>query len=85
MFFDEKGILDLDNMIVNNPSFKKIMDDGIVTEEEIKTQSEKVITLLHEMENRYTPDQLLEIRDLLVESSVLYAVYNIHNIQNLNQ
>ena len=43
MFFNEKGILDIDEMVTNNASFKNIMADGVVTEEEVKAQSDKVI------------------------------------------
>ena len=70
-------------LIVNNASFKKIMEDGIVTEEEIKAQSEKVVALLHDMEKKYSEAQLTEIKELLVESGVLYAVYNFYSIQSL--
>ncbi|MEJ8768590.1 hypothetical protein [Prevotella sp. HCN-7019] len=84
MFFDEKGILNIDEFIVNNESFKKIMEDGIVTKEEIKAQSEKVVALLHDMEKKYSEAQLVEIKELLVESGVLYAVYNFYSIQSLN-
>lgn len=83
MFFNEKGILNIDEMIVKNPSFKKIMEDGEITDEEIKAQSDKVIAMLHDMEARYNEDQLAEIKGLLIESSVLYAVFNIHSIRNL--
>ncbi|MGM9736038.1 MAG: hypothetical protein ACI3ZL_06465 [Candidatus Cryptobacteroides sp.] len=83
MFFDENGILNIDEMVVNTPSFKNIMEDGIVTEEEIKSQSDKVIGLLHELESKYGDEQLAQIRELLVESSVLYAIYNMYSIQNL--
>lgn len=31
MFFNAEGILDIDEMIVNNASFKNIMEDGVVT------------------------------------------------------
>ena len=85
MFFNEKGILSIEEMIVNNASFKNIMEDGVVTEEEIKTQSDKVIAMLHDMEARYSEEQLAEIQNLLIESSVLYAVYNFHSIQNINK
>lgn len=85
MFFNEDGILNIDEMVVNNASFKSIMEDGIVSEEEIKSQSDKVVGMLHEMEKKYDEEQLLEIRDLLIETSVLYAVYNFHSIQNLNK
>lgn len=84
MFFNEKGILNIDELIMNNASFKKIMEDGIVTEEEIKEQSDKVVALLHDMEKKYSEEQLHEIKDLLVESGVLYAVYNFYSIQSLN-
>lgn len=85
MFFNEKGILDIDEMVANNASFKNIMEDGVVTEEEIKAQSDKVIAILHDMEAKYSEEQLTEIKDLLVESSVLYAVYNFYSIQNINK
>ena len=84
MFFNEKGILNIDELIMNNASFKKIMEDGIVTEEEIKEQSDKVVALLHDMEKKYSEEQLNEIKDLLVESGVLYVVYNFYSIQSLN-
>ena len=85
MFFNEKGILNIDEIVANNASFKNIMEDGIVTEEEIKAQSDKVVSMLHDMEAKYNEEQLAEIKNLLVESSVLYAVYNFHSIQNINK
>jgi hypothetical protein len=85
MFFNEDGILNIDEMIVNNASFKNIMEDGAVTEDEIKAQSDKVVALLQDMETKYNEEQLAEIKKVLVESSVLYAVYNFYSIQNINK
>ena len=85
MFFNEDGILNIDEMVVNNASFKNIMEDGIITEKEIKTQSDKVVALFNDMEAKYNEEQLAEIKNLLVESSVLYAVYNFHSIQTINK
>ena len=85
MFFNEEGILDIDEMIVNNASFKNIMEDGVITNEEIKAQSDKVVALLHDIEAKYSTEQIEEIKNLLVESSVLYAVYNYYSIQNINK
>jgi hypothetical protein len=84
MFFNEEGILDLDEMLVNNASFKNIMEDGVVTDEEIRTQAEKVISILRGMEEKYNDEQLEEIKSLLVEHSVLYTAYNIHSLQSIN-
>ena len=85
MFFNEEGILNIDEMVMNNTSFKNIMEDGIVSDDEIKMQSDRVVALLHDMEAKYNEEQLAEIKNLLVESSVLYAVYNFHSIQNINE
>lgn len=85
MFFNEEGILNIDEAVVETPSYKKIMEDGIVTEEELVYQAQKVVSMLQTMEKKYNEEQLLEIKALLTESSVLYAVYNIHSIQNLNK
>lgn len=85
MFFNEEGILNIDEMVVNNASFKNIMEDGVITEEEIKTQSDKVVALLHDMESKFSEEQLAEVKTLLVETSVLYAVYNFYSIQNINK
>lgn len=85
MFFNEDGILNIDELVANNTSFKNIMKDGIVTEEEVKSQSDKVIEMLRNVEGKYTGEQTEEIKSLLVETSVLYAVYNYYSIQNLNK
>lgn len=85
MFFNEEGILNIDEAVVETPSYKKIMEDGIVTEEELVSQAQKVVSMLQTMEKKYNEEQLSEIKALLTEASVLYAVYNIHSIQNLNK
>lgn len=85
MFFNQNGILNIDEAILNKESFKKIMEDGIVSEEKIKEQSEKVIGLFKDIENKFSEEQLRDIKDLLAETSVLYAVYNIYSIQSLNR
>lgn len=85
MFFNQNGIFNIDEAILNKESFKKIMEDGIVSEEEIKEQSEKVIGLFKDIENKFSEEQLRDIKDLLAETSVLYAVYNIYSIQSLNK
>lgn len=85
MFFNEDGILNIDEMVAGNVSFKNIMEDGVVTGEEVKAQSDKVVAMLHDFETRYSEEQLAEIKNLLVETSVLYAIYNFHSIQNIDK
>lgn len=85
MFFNEKGILNIDEIVTSNDSFQKIMEDGIVTDEEVKAQSDKIVSMLKDMEVRYTEPQLFEIKQLLAETSVLYAVYQLNTLQTINK
>lgn len=76
-FFDESGTLNIDDLILEQPSFKKIMEDGVVTDEELAEQKERVIALLKKLEQNLTPEQIDQVRELLAEISVLVAVQNI--------
>ena len=81
MFFNEQGMLNLDEAVMNQPTFKKIMEDGIVTEQEIKEQSERI---LKSMEKNYTEEQQREIKELLVEAGVLFTTSQYHALQSLH-
>lgn len=74
MFITENGLLDLDSIIINNPSYQKIMEDGIVTDEEIQEQAEKIDSMLKDMKNKYTPEQFAEVQSLIAEVSVLFVL-----------
>jgi len=84
MLFNEQGILDIDELIAQEPSFQNIMADGIVTEEELRLQSERVIALLHEAEQRFSDDDQQFIKTLFAEANVLSAIYRYYELQNLN-
>jgi hypothetical protein len=75
-FFDESGGLNIDDLILQQPSFQKIMEDGIVTEEEIAEQKNRVIAILKKLEKNFTSEQIDQVRELLAEISVLVAVQN---------
>lgn len=85
MLFNEQGLIDIDEMIAQEPSFQNIMADGIVTEEELAGQSEHVVELLHEAENRFSGDDLLFVKKLFAETNVLTAIYHYYELQNLNR
>ena len=84
MFFNEQGMLNLDEAVMNQPTLKKIMDDGIVTEQEVKEQSERIISILKSMEKNYTEEQQREIKELLVETGVLFTTSQYHALQSLH-
>lgn len=77
-------MLNLDEAVMNQPTFKKIMEDGIVTEQEVKEQSERIISILKSMEKNYTEEQQREIKELLVETGVLFTTSQYHALQSLH-
>jgi hypothetical protein len=83
MIFNQQGILDIDGMIAAAPSFQKIMDDGIVTDEELSLQTDKVINLMREAERRFSEEDQLFIKRLFAETNVLSAIYQYYELQEL--
>lgn len=83
MFFNEQEILNIDEMVLQQPSFKKIMADGIVTDNELYNQSQCVIDYLREAERRFNDEDLLFIKKLLAESCVLSEIYHYYSLQNI--
>lgn len=71
---DENGFLNVEDLIMNSPSFQKIMEDNTITEEEIQTQSDLVISLLTQLESTCSDEQKELLRRLLAELCVLVGV-----------
>lgn len=83
MIFNEQGFIDIDEMIAQEPSFQKIMEDGVVTEGELQQQTNTVINLLHEVENRFSEEDQLLVKKLFAETNVLSAIYQYYQLQNI--
>ena len=81
--FDENGYLNIGDIVSNHPSFKFIMEDGIVTDDELKIQSEKTITSLRKLQEICDETQQNAILDAISEMSVLFAAYHNYELQNL--
>lgn len=71
---DENGFLNVEDLIMNSPSFQKIMEDNIITEEELQAQSDLVISLLTQLESTCSEEQKELLRRLLAELCVLVGV-----------
>lgn len=78
-FFDNNGMLNIDELIVEQPSFIKIMEDGVVTEEELQEQSKRVESILKDIENTASSETIEKVRHLLAEMSVLVAIKQIQS------
>lgn len=82
-FFDENGILNLDEAVMKFSSFRKIMEDGIVTDSELTDQANHVTDLLHEVEKTCNSKQVKLLQELFAEMSVLFAIYHYKELQTL--
>lgn len=77
---DKYGNLNIEDIVVNQPSFKRIIEDGIITEEEIEEQSQRVVAKIKEIESIATPEVKEKMRELLAEMSVLVAISNLKDV-----
>lgn len=76
-------ILDLESIMMNNTSLMKILEDGVVTEEEIKEQSAKVMAIAEKLQHECTEDQLRMIQSLIAEMNALYVAYNYNELLSI--
>ena len=75
---DENGFLNVEDLIINSPSFQKMMEDNAITEEELQAQSDLVISLLTQLESTCSEEQKELLRRLLAELCVLVGVNGVY-------
>ena len=80
--FDENGVLNVSDIVTDSASFKTIMADGIVTDDELDAQTHRAIDALQDI---CTPEQQSAVLDAITELSVLFASYHIHELQDLRR
>ncbi len=81
--FDENGYLNIGDIVANHPSYKAIMEDGIVTDEELKAQADATIVSLRRLQTLCNTEQQSAILDAISEMSVLFAAYHNHQLQQI--
>lgn len=80
-FFNESGSLNMDELIMERPSFLEIMADGVVTDEKIEAQGQRIKDLIQKMDPNFTPEQKEQIYELVAEFSVLLTAAAIFDQQ----
>jgi hypothetical protein len=80
IFFDNEGSLNINEAIINHPSYQKILEDNIVTEEELKSQYEVVLSLFQRVEEECNEAQKNLIKDVLIETNILNAISKMYNL-----
>ncbi|MBR4704605.1 MAG: hypothetical protein IKP02_03265 [Paludibacteraceae bacterium] len=71
----------MDELIMERPSFQQLMADGVVTDEKIEEQGQRVKDMILQMEPNFTPEQMDQIYDLVAEVSVLLTLAAISDQQ----
>lgn len=85
MFFDEEGRIRLDELVAEDATFKKIMEDREVTDQELADQSERVVGLFRNLERDFTPEQQARVAELLTQTGILYAVSRYKELQEFHR
>lgn len=80
-FFDESGLLNIDDIVLEQPSFMTIMSDNMVTTAELEEQSKRVVDILKELEQELSEKQIDKVRNLLAEISVMVTIRSIYDAQ----
>lgn len=83
--FDENGLLNIADIVSTHPSYKAIMEDGIVTDQELKDQADATVASLRRLADLCNEEQQSAIVDAISEMSVLFAVYHNYELQDLRK
>ena len=83
--FDENGLLNLSDIVENRQSYKAIMEDGVVSEQELKAQADATIESLRRVQALCSEEQQAAVLDAIAEMSVLFAAYHNHELQKLDK
>jgi hypothetical protein len=75
-FDPETGILLFDEYVVEMPSFQKILEDSVVTDQELLEQAQRVNALFRDLETRLPPEAKELATEALCELSVLSALHH---------
>ena len=81
MIIEENGGITFDNAVFERPSISQILDDGKVSEQELKQQSVLTRGLFDELKETLTAEQLDKLTVLLEEMGVLFTISLFHNLK----
>ena len=84
-FFNHDGELNINELIYNHPSYKRILEDSIVSQEELLGQYDLVLNLFSKMEEVCDEAQKALIKDVIVEMNVLNVISKMYNLQTVDE
>jgi len=74
LFDEETGYLIIDELAMKRDSYAKVLADNVVTEKEIKEQSDLVLDYLKKMDQKLNEEEQEMVIDLICEMAVLYEI-----------
>ena len=74
LFDEETGYLIIDELAMKRDSYAKVLADNVVTEKEIKEQSDLVLDYLKKMDQKLNEEEQEIVIDLICEMAVLYEI-----------
>jgi hypothetical protein len=77
-FDPQTGLLLLDEYVAEMPSYQKIMADGVVSDEELTQEAQRVTTLLKQLEAALSPQVKALATEALCELAVLHSLQQHH-------
>lgn len=83
--FDKNGILNIGDIVANHNSYKSIMEDGIVKDDELKNQANATVASLRRLQELCNDEQQSAIVDAISEMAVLFAAYHNYELQDLRK
>ena len=82
--FDKNGILNISDIVANHPSYKSIMEDGIVTDD-VKAQADATVASLLRLQKICNEEQQSAIVDAISEMAILFTAYHNYELQDLRK
>lgn len=78
-WFDPKtGFLLLDEYVAEMSSYQGVMADGVVSDQELSEQAQRVTSLLKRLETALSPDMKVLATEALCELAVLHSLQHHH-------
>lgn len=71
---DKNGNLNIEDLVVNNPSFIAYLADNVITEEEKTAQVAKIESIIREIDEKCSDEERELVRKLVAELSVLLVM-----------
>ena len=74
LFDRETGYLRLDEIVAERESFRRVMEDGIVTDDELREQAALVIGCFQKLEEQLSEEQEELVTEAISELAVLFEM-----------